>query len=192
MAEATQTVAPTTEPVTLDECKSQLRLEIPDDDPLILSYIAAARSYVEAVAGQQLVSATWQWKLDGFQPIFYLPHPPLQSVTTFTYLDTAGASQSLTEDTDFQVDTASVRGRIMPSPTKTWPATQSNKFNTITITYVAGHGAINAVPENYKQAIRLLVAHQYREREPVLVGSISKELDFSVNSLLWIDRVKAF
>lgn len=192
MAEATQTIAPITEPVTLDECKSQLRLEIPDDDPLILSYIAAARSYVEAVAGQQLVSSTWQWKLDGFQPIFHLPHPPLQSVTTFTYLDTAGVSQPLTENTDFQVDTASVPGRIMAAPTKTWPAVQSGRFNTVTITYIAGHGAIGVVPENFKQAIRLLVAHQYREREPVLVGATSKELEFAVNSLLWMDRVKAF
>ena len=192
MAEATQTVAPATEPVTLDECKSQLRLEIPDDDPLILSYTAAARSYVEAVVGQQLVTATWVWQLDGFQPIFFMPHPPLQSVTTFTYFDTAGVSQSLTKTVDFQVDTASVPGRIMPAPTKTWPAVQSGRFNTVTITYVAGHGAQAAVPENFKQAIRLLVAHQYENREPVLVGMTARELPLAIDSLLWIDRVKAF
>ncbi len=191
MAEATQTSAPATEPVTLDECKSQLRLQSPDDDPLILSYIAAARSYVESVAGQQLVTATWEWKTDGFQPMFFLPHPPLQSVTSIAYIDTSGTTQTLATSV-YQTDTASVPGRIMVAQGQSWPAVQSATFNTVTITYVAGHGAQGVVPENYKQAIRLLVAHQDRERTPVLVGMASKELEFTVNSLLWTDRVKAF
>ncbi len=191
MAEATQTSAPATEPVTLDECKSQLRLEIPDDDPLILSYIAMARSYVEAVVGQQLVTATWEWKLDGFRPLFLLPHPPLQSVSSITYLDTAGASQTLATSV-YQFDTASIPGRIMVAQGKSWPAVQGATFNTVTITFIAGHGAQALVPENFKQAIRLLVSHQYENREPVLVGATSKELDFALTSMLWQDRVKAF
>lgn len=191
MAEATQTSAPATEPVTLEECKSQLRLQVSDDDPLILSYIAAARSYVEAIVGQQLVTATWEWKTDGFQPLFLLPHSPLQSVTSITYIDTGGTTQTLATSV-YQTDTASVPGRIMVAQGQAWPAVQSGTFNTVTITYVAGHGAQGVVPENFKQAIRLLVAHQDRERTPVLVGLASKELEYSVNSLLWMDRVKAF
>ena len=191
MAEATQTVAPATEPVTLDECKSQLRLEIPDDDPLVMSYISTARSYVEAVVGQQLVTSTWEWKVDGFRSLFLLPHPPLQSVSSITYLDTAGDSQTLASAV-YQTDICTIPGRIMVAQGQSWPATQSGTFNTVTITYVAGHGAQGVVPEHFKQAIRLLVANQYENREPVLVGATSKALEFSVNSLLWMDRVKAF
>ena len=39
-------------------------------------------------------------------------------------------------------------------------------------------------PKPVKQAILMLVAHAYRNREPVLIGSISKDLEFSVQALL--------
>ena len=39
-------------------------------------------------------------------------------------------------------------------------------------------------PKPVKQAVLMLVAHAYRNREPLLIGSISKELEFAVTSLL--------
>ncbi len=190
MAEATQTVAPATEPVTLDECKSQLRLEIPDDDVDVLKYVAVARKYAQNFNGQQFVTATYAWRRDYFESVFYPPHPPLQSVTSITYLDTAGDSQTLAASV-YQVDIHSKPARIMVAQGQSWPATQSGTFNAVTITYVAGYGAQGVVPEEYKQAIRLMVAHMYEHREPV-VSYMSRELAMTVHDLLWMDRVKAF
>ena len=38
--------------------------------------------------------------------------------------------------------------------------------------------------ELYKLAIKLLVSHWYENRDSVLVGSISKKLEYSLNSIL--------
>lgn len=38
--------------------------------------------------------------------------------------------------------------------------------------------------ELYKLAIKLLVSHWYENRDSVLIGSISKKLEYSLNSIL--------
>ena len=55
----------------------------------------------------------------------------------------------------------------------------------------AGTGThyVGVVPEKAKQAIKLLCGHWYENRESVLVGSISKQLEFTLTALLWQDRI---
>ena len=47
----------------------------------------------------------------------------------------------------------------------------------------------NDVPENIIQAMKLLIGHWHESREAVLTGSISKEIEFAVKALLWLDRL---
>lgn len=61
-----QTAPPAAEPVTLADAKSFLRVDLPDDDPLISSLIVAARRAVETHLKQALVTQTWQLYLDSF------------------------------------------------------------------------------------------------------------------------------
>jgi len=61
-----QLAPPANEPVTLQEAKDWLRLEIPDDDAVVRSLIAAARKYVENRTGMQLCTATWEFTADRF------------------------------------------------------------------------------------------------------------------------------
>jgi uncharacterized phiE125 gp8 family phage protein len=55
---------PTSEPVTLQEAKSHLRVTTDDDDALIQSHLEAARERVELETGRQLLTATWELWLD--------------------------------------------------------------------------------------------------------------------------------
>ena len=200
---AKQTTAPTEEPVTIIEGKQQLRLDEADDAPLLTDFIAAARRYVEEITRRQLVTATWQLKLDDFPlsaaavsrnyPFFgsdrsiRLPRPPLQSVTEITYIDTAGDSQTLAP-TVYDVDTFSEPGRIALAFDQQWPAIR-NQIDAVTIEFVCGYGAVAAVPSTFKQMIRLLLDHSWGQRSPVVIGTIVSELPFSLQSLLMSERI---
>lgn len=52
-----------------------------------------------------------------------------------------------------------------------------------------GQSFIGVLPETMRQAMLLLVGHYYENREGVVTGTISKEIEFAVSALLWPDRV---
>ena len=70
------------------------------------------------------------------------------------------------------------------APDKTWPDLQSDRQYPITIRAVTGYGAASAVPPLVKQAMLMIVAHWYRNRESVVTGSISKEIENGVRAIL--------
>src|SRR3990167_7589456 len=103
-----RTAAPDQEPLSLDEAKQHLRVDIDEHDELILSLVAAARQWAEDHTLRALVTQTWRLTLDYERPSFeadgrcthriVLPRPPLASVTSVTYVDLEGATQTLAVD----------------------------------------------------------------------------------------------
>jgi len=179
---------PAVEPVTVeDEVRKHCRVTTLDDDDLLDGLIKAARGMAEDHTGWQLITATWKLFLDNFpgsSGIIELPYPPLQSVTHIKYYDGAGDLQTISVD-DYQVDTDSLFGRIMPEKNATWPTVQSQRFNAVEIQFDAGFGdAGSDVPQGIRQAILLTVGHWYENREAVIVGTTASELPLSVQSLL--------
>ena len=180
-------IGPSTEPVTRTEAKAHLRIDFTDDDATIDGLIAAARRKVETDARRQLITSSLRLTLDEFPYWTIEPHkPPLQSVTSLSYIDTSGVTQALTEDTDFTVDTYSEPGRVVPLYGTAWPATRDVE-NAVTLVYVAGYGSAVSVPESYKQAMLLLIAHWYENREAVLTGTASKVIELGYRSMLAVE-----
>lgn len=176
---------PAVEPVSLTEAKAHLRVTATDEDTLISSLIVAARQWVEEQTYRALVSQTWDLQLDKFpsgdEPI-RLPRAPLQSVTSITYTDTAGASQTLSA-TLYVVSATRQPGVIRPAYGQVWPEAQ-DKPDAVTVRFVAGYGAAAAVPELLKSAIKLLVAQMFEQREPTVVGTATSEVPLSVSRIL--------
>lgn len=58
----------------------------------------------------------------------------------------------------------------------------------------AGSGAnfIGEIPQRYIHAMKLLISHWYENREAVVAGTISKEIELAFNSLVGIDRRMEF
>ncbi len=182
------TVPPATEPLSLADAKSHLRVDINDDDALIQSYITAARQRVEEASYHKLVTQTVQLTLDEFPwnsprgwfdgtyyrqrrdrwPVIEL-EPPVQSITSVTYVDPAGNVQTL-DPSKYRVDVNSSPGRLTPALNQLWPAT-ANVIAAVTVLYVAGFGAASAVPVKLMEAIRLLLGHYYNNREQILSGT---------------------
>lgn len=171
-------------PVTLDEAKLHLRVTHDSEDTLIESQISAATRYCEDRIGQQFITATWRLLLDCFPAFIWLPRPPLITVTSLTYVDTAGATQTLATS-EYQINSQRRPAAIAPARNKFWPSIDHETFNPVQVNYTAGYGpAETDVPESAKQAIKLLVSHWYYTREPILTGTISTKIDLTLDSLL--------
>lgn len=177
--------APAVEPVTVAELTTHLRIsDIALDDELT-RLIKAARQSVEALLKRQLITATYKAYYDYWPPcVFELPMPPLQSVTTIKYYDTAGVQQTWSAS-NYQVDTTGVHGTITPAYNVVYPVLQLGKKNAIEIEFDAGYGdAADDVPECIKQAILSLAGHWFENPLPVSLGQAIIELPDHIKWML--------
>ena len=179
---------PTTEPLTLAEATSHLRVDITDDNTYIQStLIPAAREYCEGVLNRALITQSWELSFDDW-PDFpvSIPVPPLTSVDSITYYDSANAVYILDPAT-YYVDIDSEPGRVTMNSGLSVPNVTLRDINAVKIAFTAGYGAAALVPVKVKQAMLLLIGHWYVNRESV--SKVGAEIEFTVNALLGIDRV---
>jgi len=177
---------PTTEPVTLDEAKAHCRVDGTDEDDLITTLIVAARQYCEQRQNRAYLTQTLELTLDRW-PRFpvNIPHPPLVSVESIKYYGTDD-TEYIWSTTEYFVDADSEPGRVSLRYAKTTPTVTLRPVNGVKVRYVAG---ASEVAQTVKQAMLLLIGHWYINRESVLTGVTSKEIEFAVSALLGIDRV---
>lgn len=167
--------APTVEPVTLAEAKLQCRYDLDDEDALILRLTRAAREFAETFCHRAIPTQTWDWKLDAFPCAWpmVLPMAGVTSITSITYVDTAGDTQTWSSalyQTDLPTGPKSPRGRIQPAYSQFYPLTR-DQMNAVTVRFVAGYGSTpQSVPDGIRQAILLLVAHWFINREAANLG----------------------
>ena len=167
---------PAAEPLTLAELKSWLKVDIGDDDDLITAIGKGARGVVEDHTNRALITQTWKLTLPrlGPQPV-RLPIWPVQSVSSVTYTDWQGTSQTWTGPG--WALSAAEPPEIVPAYNQLWPIqwagglTLGPRADAAAVTFVAGYGAAGAaVPEPLKLAIRLLVGHYYNQRRLIVEG----------------------
>lgn len=163
---------PASEPITLSEAKNYLKVEdsYTDDDTLITAIITSVRQYIETYLTTALITQTIEEKWDyidvrsyQMRQNFNLGVYPVQSVTSITYIDTNGDSQTWSAS-EYVVDTHRQVARIGIKNGYTWPSIQ-DEINVFTVTYIAGYGdAGSDVPGNILQAMRYLIAAYYENR----------------------------
>ena len=177
------TTSPVQEPVSVAEAKAHLRIDHGDEDTVIAGLIKAAREMVESDAEISLLPQTLTWYIDAFPAWeICLRRPPVNSITSITYLDADGTSQTLSAS-DYRFDGYSRPARITPAYNEEWPDTYQVN-NAVTIVAAAGYTSVSEVPQLAKQAIHMLVGHWYDNRETVITGTISKEIELSYRSIL--------
>jgi uncharacterized phiE125 gp8 family phage protein len=170
----TQYAAPATEPIGLDEAKQHLRVYVNDDDALIARLIAGARAACELATARQLVTATWELRLDGFpsglEPI-YLPLGKLQSVTHIKYLDSDGTEQTFSS-ANYRVGSYREPAEVTLAYQQSWPSLRGVR-DQVTVRFVCGYGAAESVPQLLKQGMLLHIGSAYINREDI-AASMSK------------------
>ena len=185
-----RTVPPTSEPVSVADMKQHSRIYISDDDGIVLAYISAARAFAEVYQNKQLLPATYRLKFDWFPSwTIKIPFPPLASVTAIKYLDTGGNLQTLAT-TEYLVDADSVPGRITPAYAKIWPVSRI-QISAVEVDFVAGYPDAGSIPQTTVQAIKMLAAHWYEQREETAERRMAS-IPYGVADLLAVDRVLDF
>jgi uncharacterized phiE125 gp8 family phage protein len=160
-------ITPPASPVTIEEAKLHLRIDDQDspgpEDDLIETYIAAAVARIDGPSGilrHSVLLTTWEIGLDAFPTAeIRLPLPFLSSVTSVKYTDGDGAEQTV-DSGDYESDTYSVEGWIVPTAAASWPSTMET-INAVRVRWVAG---LAVCPPEVKAAILLMVGHLYGHR----------------------------
>lgn len=169
--------------------------EAPTNETLISAYREAAVAHLDGasgILGRALISQTWELRLYDFpicpDPIHgdyrvSIPLPPLQSVSSITYIDTDGVTQTLATGKYTTVAGGSQKAAVVPAYGESWPSTRDMP-DAVTITFVAGYGDTESdVPASIKSAILLMVGDLYDHRESQSVGYEVHE-NPAVNALL--------
>lgn len=180
-----QVTAPTAEPLQVSEVRRHLSLDDSYFDDYLSSLIQVARAKVEAETHRQLVTATYDLKLDALpvgQESLSVPYGQLQSITSVTYTDTAGASQTFSSD-DYDVSTAKDPGTIRPGYGEVWPVAR-NQLEAAAVRFVCGYGAASSVPQAIKHAMLLLIGHYFINREQTIIGVMASEIPQASQALL--------
>lgn len=199
---------PVAEPVDLPTAKNHLRVEIDDDDTLIIGYIVAARQMVEKMTNRSIFNRKVRLTLD------YFPWPGWETVTGSShdaYLGWYFRSQSirLPKPATFSVDTVSYLGddlqpvvidpskyvvdlisepaRIFPAPGYSWPYQNQYVPGQVIIDFTSGtYGdgvEVNNCPQTIVMAMLLLIGHFYKNREATSEGAL-KTIPLGVAELL--------
>lgn len=141
-------VPPYAEPISLLEMKNHLKVEqyMTEDDVLIGALTTSARDVIETATSANgtrskvMLATTFDLTLDRFPfpcRSIKLSRVPLISVTSITYVDAAGSTQTLSSS-DYVVDVAG--GKIDLDYGAYWPATLYQP-NSVTVRFVAGLAA---------------------------------------------------
>lgn len=193
-----QTTAPTTLALTLADAKLQLNVSSTIDDAIITSHIKAATLMLENRTNRCFVTQTRKLLLQNFgdpqhvrDRYVVIPRSPVKSISSITYVASEGTTTTL-PSTDYTASIYDQPSRIGEAYNATWPSVRYQP-NAVAVTYVAGHSTVSSgVPENIKQAVRMVVSHWYRNREAVVTGTISKEVEYGVDALLESEHVERY
>lgn len=176
---------PAVEPVGEAEAMAHLRLDDDAELALVHGHIRAAREFVEAWTGRALISQSWRLSLDGWPRgggdawwdgarqgamaqaaarYIEIPKPPLRSIDLVALFNDAD-QQTVWTAANYYTDTQSAPGRLVLRNTSSAPAPE-RAANGLQISFSCGYGdAGGDVPAALRQAVLMLAAHFFEQRE---------------------------
>ncbi len=150
-------------PVSVEELKGFARIDGADEDNLLSEFLTAATKAAERYTQRAFLSQTWDLTYDSFASLFRIPLGETQSITSISYVDVDGATQTVTS-TVYREDLSTEPARITLAANQSWP-TANNVTNAVTVRFLAGYGAESTVPQEIKDAIRVAASYRYMCRE---------------------------
>ena len=200
----TVTSAPASEPITLAEAKTALRIDHSEwDDEIEGVWLPAAREEIERRLSVKLVTQTVKVTLDRFPSlgivgfddqdrlrvvpaeqiiagqiaagVIEIPVESVASISSVKYYDTDNTLQTISSS-NYQVDTARTPCRIAPVLGYAWPATRA-KLAAVEIVAVVGAAAASVSPM-LKAALILTLRARYEEND-TLQPTIDRLLDLA-------------
>lgn len=137
--------------VTVDEVKSDLKIDFNDEDAYITDLIPLCQGHIEQFCGISCNTRTMQAVLCNFEGGIEIPYGPIQSITS--------AFDENGNDITTSIITNGISFKWIKSP----------NYRYINLTYVAGYTS-DDLPLDIKKALRMEVGFRYRFRnqeEPI-------------------------
>lgn len=182
MTNVTVITPPAQEPVSLASAKAFLRLGHNGEDELVSDLIASARARIEQESGLALVTqelrlawSAWPLSLSGRGVA--LSRRPVTALVSVLLVDPDG---TLTDQTErFRLDC----GRLMLRPWSWCPIIALG--GSVQVTFEAGFGTADEVPEDLKEACLRLVGALYASRGSATASfTVGSALPDAVQSIL--------
>lgn len=142
------------------------------EDAYIKTLIATSQSLAERITRRALLTQTWRLVLDGFPETatgaITIPKPPLQSVTSITYVDEDGVTQTwggspLPYEVSAPSGPTAGYARIRLAYDQSWPTTRT-QADAVIVTFVAGWEDVEQVPADIIHAQLLIIGELYKQR----------------------------
>jgi uncharacterized phiE125 gp8 family phage protein len=156
------TVAAASEPIDTVSAVEHLRAQGAGAETEIDRLVAVARAYVESHTGTRLITQTLALRCDEWADLDSLPVAPVQSITSISYVDTDGATQTLAGSV-YEARLYGLAPSIVLKFDQIWPTIRMGTL--ITVTAVVGYGAAANVPPDLIHALKLLLGDFYQFRE---------------------------
>ncbi|CAB3688462.1 hypothetical protein LMG24238_02987 [Paraburkholderia sediminicola] len=194
------------EPISLDDAKLHLRVDGTVDDELIGSMITSARTSCEWRMQRSILPQSWALTQSSFRhpwveqhghlhhglifnPAWYrarchgypdsivLPHPPIRSVASVAYLNTA--MQRITLDPSaYRLAIVGEKLAMLRPVGSPWPQT-AREPDAVIVTYAAGWDDPAQIPAPIISWIKLRLGALYENREEYAAGQPIPELGFA-------------
>ncbi|WP_027949866.1 head-tail connector protein [Haliea salexigens] len=182
-------VAPTVLPVTVSECKRDLRIFDQSSDPHIAEIIKEVVDYLDGpdgAIGRALVTQEWALSMRDFYTVIDVPLTPVQSIESISYFDTENATQSF-DVASYFLHSDNDQAHIELVPGASMPGVY-DRPDAVSIVFKAGYGdTAQDVPASIRRAMRILVAHWFDN--PVVYSSSSvNAMPMSAEALIAIHR----
>ena len=156
--------APTIEPVGPQDLIEHSRIDAHEEDAYLTTLLAEGREAVEEITWRKLITQTWDQSYDGWEDPLKIAWAPVSSITSVTYVDADGDTQTLA-DTVYELGDNNSLGIVRRKYDQVWPTIRGHA-DDITVQYVCGYGTTAAdVPWQLRAAIRIHAAHYWIHRE---------------------------
>jgi len=174
--------------VCVSDFKDHARIDATDEDTYLSALLGAVEDWCEKYQNRKYLAAECVDYLDAWPDVIRPRWSTLISVTSIKYIDVNGDEQTWSSS-EYQVDTDTLPGRIMPAYNCSYPNIRGGDLNAITVTYQAGYGSdASETPASIRHAVMMIAAHLYENREHTAPITIS-EVPMGALSLLGLERL---
>lgn len=175
---------PAETPIDLEDAKRVIGITHSDDDGLITAFIEAATEWLDGysgVLGRALVDQTWKISMSGMCRRVLLPLAPVSAITSVTYYDPDGAQQTVAPG-GYGLFADAAGPYLQFVHDYGFPALYARE-DAVSVTVTAGYGSADDVPAPIRQAIRMLVAGWYENRESASPADMN-DVPYGVSALI--------
>lgn len=157
------TTEPTSEPITLDQFKSALRIGTCDFDADLTELLKVCRRQVEYESRRKLITQTVTMYMEEFdEEEIEIALAPVSAINSVKYYAENGTLTTLSSDY-YWTNLIETPPEICLKNGYAWPLTQLDRPNAVEIEFVCGYGAAPAVPVEAKLAIKELGKMQWKD-----------------------------